>query len=657
MPTETTLQPPAPVLPPVADHAGLRHQVAPWGATGALLLAAAASRATVHATGHEQAVAWTVAITAFVTAVVVAHATKRRLMPRRLRHRFVAALYLGALWLATVTAAGLSWAAVTVLALGGSALSLLYWREHRIGAGQPPAAAQPATQPDQYVTRWDTNLGTSGKPLAGSTLGHRENIKAGYRYVLHLVPGTQTVGQVRAMVEPLRGGLHLLPGQDLIVETHPTLPAPTALLTIITRPAVTKPQLWPGPDAGVNPATGSVFLGPFADGEGLAEWAVYRQDGMFGGYLQGGPGSGKSRMIESICMSLAASRTHPTIIWYADGQQGNSSPLLVNHADWAATQYPAILEMLRAAVRVMQINGVENRLGGRVGFTPTDQRPGLLVVIDEQHNVFDPAQNPDAAECRNLAATIAREGRKVGVADIGASQSPTLDAFGGAGNNADVLRSSMLAGNGGILRSETDNAKRVFGVDISPRQFPPLPGYAYLARPEADARSAPFRGYWVTDRMAQVWPSRIVWRSLPRRQANAAGEAYARRREVAAEQIAQDQLLLQLADAGTLDLAAFGGPAVGQTSAPAGGVVVHFDDVHPPVRRVERFWLRARASLLPGQRKVLDAIRAGNTSPKQIIDATGYSESQVYNLLGDLTRLGVITKTKYGQYAVISSAA
>lgn len=670
---------PTATRPPLVEHdetttdqptveTGVRRQLTPWVAMGCLVLAAAAARAAVHATGDQQDTVVITAIVAFATAVVVSIATRGRRMGRRLRHRYLAAMYLSATWLTHVTASGLTWGPIATLAIIGAGLSLLYWREHRIDSTTPArttdAPALDATE-DMFIDRWAANLAAPGKPYPGSRLATPQIIKAGYRYVLHLVPGTQTVSAVTANPAGLRGGLQLLPGQDVIVEEHPTLPAPTALVTIVTRPQVTKPQPWPGPEASFDSARGGPRVGPFVDGEGTAVLSIYRQNGMFGGYFQGGNGSGKSRLIDSVGMSCAASSSHPTIIWYADGQKGASSPLLAEHADYKALTPEAFHEMLTAAVRVMDINGVENRVNHVTGFTPTAARPGLLVIVDEQHVFFDPNENPLlAAACQQMATLIARAGRKAGVALLGASQSPTLDAFGGAGNGADTFRSCLLQGAGVILRSMTGNVKMVFKVDINPSSFPQLPGYAYLCNPEPGARNAPFRGYWVTDRMAATWPAHIMWRTLPARQANAAGPAYMRRRETAAQQTAADLAMLARADAGLLDV-------VDEPAAAGGATVHHFGDAFPPVRRVERFWLTTAPAarhapthhapahgqeLHEGQRRVLDAIRHGHASPKELMAETNYSQSQIYNLLADLARMRMIVKTGYGLYEATIAA-
>jgi hypothetical protein len=671
--TTTAAAAPGPGTPGLPE-AGLGPQITPWAIMAALLVAAGAIYLAQEATDADAQVAYGVAGVAFTAAVVAATVTRKKLkVTGKARHRLVAALYLGAAWLSTIAAVGLSWDMVTLLGLLGSGLSLLWWREHRIGPGIDPGVMPTLDDGDLYIERWAAHLGRKNKPYAGSRLSSPEIIKSGYRYTLHLVPGAQSVDQVIGATTTLRSGLQLLPGQEIIVEEHPTAPAPAALLTIVTRPVITKSQEWPGPAAGFDAATGSVCLGPFADGEGVACWRVYTQDSMWGGFIQGGTGSGKSRIIEQIALSCAASTSHPTILWYADGQNGDSSPMLVEHADYAATTFSEIYNQACAALRVMTINGVERRLARRAGFTPTPERPGLLLISDESHKPLSPKENPLlAAATLQIYCTIAREGRKNGVALIMASQSATLDAFGGTGggNLGDTLRQSLLAGNGLILRSKTQNAKNVFNVDINPRKFPKLAGYGFLCDPDPGARSAPFRGYWVTDKLAAYWPTRITWRSLSNRQANAAGKVYHDRHKAAAEQRSNDEQLLAMADAGLLDFdllaGRFGNPpaqsGAGQTPAGTAGTgsgeqAQFHGDAHPPVRRVVKFWAHpkpapAQPQLPDGQQRVLNAIREGHRKPKDLIAVTGYSSSQIYNLLEELMSAtpALIHKARYGAY-------
>ena len=655
MATTTTRTPGTGLAVPVlSEPTGLGEQAKPWTAMGLLLLAASAERMAVHLSGHEAELALGTAGAAFVVAVVLATRSKRRPMSKHLRRRFIAAVWGAAGWLTYVAASGLTWGAAATLTTVGALLSLLYWREHRIYGG-PEVQILPAAEDDSdlFIRRWADNLGGKGRPLGGSKLTDREVIRSGYRYTLRLVPADHSVSKVQGM--NLRSGLELLPGQQVIVEEHPTLPAPAALLTIVTKSTVTADQPWPGPAGAFDPATGSVNMGPFADGEGIARWAVYRQDGIFGGFLQGGQGSGKSRLLETIAMSCASSISHPTAVWFGCGQNGDSSPLLVDTADYVATTAEAVLDMLTAAEKVMTVNGIENRMNRQRGFTPTLDRPGLLIVIDEFHNFLDyKAIGPIGLQIQNKMVKIAREGRKVGVALILATQEPLLAAFGHP-SKADLLRSCLLMGNGVMLRSETNNAKQVFKVEVNPREFPSLPGYAYLARPAEGERQAPFRGYYVNDEQIRRWAHSFPWHSLPARQAQYAGSRYAKRREVADVQRHEDEELLAMLDAGSFEELQEISREMDLVEAES------FGDSMPSFARVVKFWennpaaahegtAAERGALSEGQRKVLAAIQAGHHEPRAIKQVTGYRTTHTHNLLNSLEDAGLIEKASYGKY-------
>lgn len=646
-------------LPTAApEPEGLGEQLKPWTAMGLLVVAASAERLAVTLAGREAELALGTAAAAFVAAVVVATWSKRRLMSKHLRRRFIAAVWGAAGWLTYVAAMGLSWGAVATLTTVGALLSLLYWREHRIYAGPEVVLLAEDDTADLFADRWRKNLGAKGRPLAGSRLVDREIIKSGYRYTLALVPADHTVDQVRGLEGTLRSGLQLMPGQQVIVEDHPTLPAPTALLTIVTKSTVTKDQPWPGPAGAFDPIRGSVNLGPFIDGEGIARWSVYRQDGIFGGFIQGGTGSGKSRMIEVIAMACASSISHPTTVWFGCGQNGDSSPLLVDTADYVATSAEAVLDMLKAAEKVMAVNGIENRMARQRGFIPSMKRPGLLVVVDEFHNFLAHKEiGPIALEIQDKMVKIAREGRKVGVALILATQEPLLAAFGHP-SKADNLRSRLLEGNGVVLRSETNNAKTVFQVNVSPRSFPKLPGYAYLARPAEGERQAPFRGFYVNDEQIDRWAHSFPWHALPARQAQYAGSKYAKRRQVVDEQRHEDEMLLSMLDGGTFEELEQLSLELDRAEASES-----FGDHMPAFGKVAKFWEQPRQAtpagpqLGEGQRKVLAAIRAGHQKPAAIMSVTGYQTTHTHAVLNSLIRLGLIRKAEYGKYRLLQVPA
>jgi hypothetical protein len=673
--TITESQAPAAVYPtqaaPLAAGEGLGHQIKPFAAMGALFIAAGAARVAVHATGADEEIAWAVTMAAFVTAVVTAHASKRRFLPKAkiLRQRFLQALYLGAGWVAAVAHHGMSMTAVALLAIVGTCLSLAFLREHSIA---PPAAVllPVVDEHDPYVARWAKNMGASGKPLAGSRLlPNPEMIRAGYKYTLELAPGTQTVSGTLALINQIRGALRLQRGHDIIIEEHPTEPEPTALLTIVVKSPIKQARPWPGAVAGFDAATGSVNLGPFVDDEGMAQWDVYRQNGIFGGFMQGDPGSGKSRTFESLALSIAGSQSHPTVVWFACGQGGASSPMLMKHADWTATTIADFHEMLLAATRIYKLQGKENIAYGLNGFTPTAERPGLVIFADELHGLLDPDAYPILGPaCQKLMLRIVQEARKAGVAIVGADQSPTLDAFGGAGNGMDTLRSGLINGNGVLMKSETNNAKQVFKVDVDPRKFPKLPGYGFLARPREGARSAPYRGYWVTDEQLLTEPQKIAWRELNRRQTAVAGELYGRRREIAQER--REALLgeLEMIDAGLFDTLEemsrqMDKAATAQAESAKADVQLDFADGIPSLRPVQRFWMTAEADpqaapMTPGETKVLAALARGSAKVGELARSTGLSESGVHQVLGKLVGRGLVEQPqKYGPYQVKQTQA
>lgn len=646
MDTSTTTQP---------VEGGLRTQLAPHAAVGALVVAAGAARLAVHLTGDEQVVATWVAGAAFVVGVVAATRVRRRVLDKKSRRRALAFIAVAGGWLVSVTVAGLSLGAVGVLMAFGYGLAMHWWRQHPVGLIQPKASRS------EYQRLWAENVGCSDGPLPGSRLTSPESFSAGVRFTLRLRPGKQNLGSVVGQMENLVGGLRLLHDQELIVERHPTESKPHVLLTIVTRSPVRDSVFWPGPEA-FEPDTGCVRLGPFTDGEGVARWKAYTANRLWGGYAQGGTGSGKSRLIESVAMSLAASVSHPTVILYGDGQAGASSPLLMKHADFKARTHEQILAMLEGMHLVMLLRQDENAVEGLEGFTPTADRPGLLGIIDECHKPLSKLENPATWQrMQYLAATIAREGGKVGVALFLASQSPTLDAFGGAQTpNSEALRSNLLAGNGVMLRGRDPNAKTVFKVDVDPSGFPPLPGYAYLIDPDPEARSAPFRGYYVSDEQRKVWPARIVWRSLDAGSAAAWGRSYLRRDELADEALEEARRRIAARRAGVVEQPVV--PAQRQPEQAVGGdgdaLEVFGGASFPSWAEFEtKARQEARKALKEGHEKVLAAIRAGHTSPKAIQEATGYGR-QVYNLLGDLMEAGVVTKpdNSYGRYELAQAA-
>lgn len=638
---------------------GVQKQVAPFAGMGLLVLASAALNTAKHTTGADAEILAGTAATCIIVAVVAATQMRKRLNDRKALHRGVAFLAVCAGWLIETTALGLNLGAVAILGALGTALSFHYLRQHRIPNTQPapklaPRPADPAV--DVYSQLWDTNVAASDSPLAGTKLEDRHTIDAGERYVLRLVPGKHTYTQVLGLLEKIRSGLELRPDEDFIVERHPILPASCLQLTIVTKSPIKDDVLWPGPSA-FNPETGRVDLGPFTDGEGVASWRVYTNNSLWGGYLTGSTGSGKSRMFESIAVSIAGSTTHPTVVWFADGDEGASSAMLAEFADHKALdpEFEQARAMFAGALMLMKLRRAENIVNGWEGFTPTADRPGILIFIDECHLLFADA------DLRAMASEIARRGRKVGVNIVAGSQVGTLDAFGGAGTpHSDALRSSLRSGNGVILRSLTNNTKQVFNVDIDPTQFPDMPGYAYYIASKGSAeRTAPFRGYYVNDKLREEWPKRIHWRGLSTEEGNAYGADYAQRNELAEEAREEALAWIAAAKAGRVK----GTPAQRVTRLapqPEGQVfkVAQIPAWDPaafaPARKT-----RPRDELHRSHVAVLAQLADGVTRTGAIAEAVGLSERQVYNLLQQLINDFALVRATdvQGQYALTEAAA
>lgn len=639
----------------------LTAHIAPHATLGVLVVAASATRAAMNATAADAEILAGTAATCVVIAVVGALVAGRRLADKRSRVRARAFLSVAGGWLTAVTAAGLTLDAVALLTVVGTALSLHWWRQRRITnpPAQEPIEVIAEPDVDLYPRRWADNLGGPGCALPGSRLEAGEAIKAGRRYILRVAAGKQSYSTVLGQLENIRTGLELMPDHDMIVERHPVLAASCLQFTVVTRSPIRTSVTHPGRVA-FDPKTGSVDLGPFVDGEGVARWRAYTKDRLWGGYLQGGTGSGKSRMVEGIALALADSQTHPTVIWYADGQGGASSPLLMKHADHKARDGAQFHAMLAGLLLVIQLRQDENALDEAEGFTPAADRPGIVGIVDECHKFLLKLENPEwALECQWMVSTIAREGGKVGVALILASQQSTLDAFGGAGNNfAETIRANLLMGNGVILRSKDANAQQVFKVNVNPSAFPAIAGYAFLVDPEEGARSAPFRGYYVTDETRTRWPGEILWRSLDPAAANSYGREYLRRREIAEE--AREAIRRRVA-ARRAGQVAEPRPTV---RAPVGGydgaeAIRNFGIATFPIWDPAKVVKAApRREMHDGHRKILAAMEQGHRSPKAIQMATGYTERHVYGLLGELVdEFKVVKKTERGTYEMLARAA
>lgn len=544
-------------------------------------------------------------------------------------------------WCGWVAAAGgIDWTATAVLAVGGYAAALGWWRRHRLP--DPPETLPPVVvedDPNDPALLWAEHIGgKSGDALPGSSLSGAEPIPTGVRYLLHLVPGRQTLAAAQNALPKLRTGLRLRRDQDLILEPHPDTDESIIRLTIVRQSRVLQvAQPWPGP--AYNPSTGNIVLGPYVDGEGSAEWLLASDNRLYGGFVVGSTGSGKSRLLEALALGAAGGAG--TVVWFGDPQGGASSPFLAGHADWVARDPKGIAAMLEAARKLKRLRQVENAYHEWEGWTPSQPRRGLLLVIDESHG-------PMADEKMRAAATeLAREGGKVGIALVLASQVPTLDAFGGS----EALRSNVCAGNVVLMRIKSKQAKSVLpGVDVDPSGFPRVPGYGFLVDDTGTRRSAPFRGFYLDDQTRDHAAAQVAWPELDTMGTKAVGGGYQHRRE--REQSDKEALGAALAAlARGEDVPAL--TAARPVLIAAAGPKVHPFPTWPPASATSSEQATApEAGDGAGPRTAVEAVHellaAGITSPKELRERSQYSEKSVENALQKLAERGQAQRVKHG---------
>lgn len=547
-----------------------------------------------------------------------------------------------ACWCGWTAATGMDWDTAAVLAAGGYAAALPWWRRHRL-PDPPEVSAPESPEVDEMAPPrlWERHIAATGGPLPDTWLSGQERLRTGLRYTLHLVPGRQALSDVRQAVPRLRSGLRLRPGQDLVVEQHPTEDEATVLVTLVRQSTVlARPTPWPG--GTYQPEAGTVALGPYVDGEGVAVWLLHKDYRLWSGFLTGATGSGKSRLMEAVALGAVGAGC---VIWFADPQAGASSPFLADHADWTARDVDQARAMLTAARQVKELRQAQNAYHGWEGWHPDQGRPGLLLIVDECHRVFEDPR------CQALATELAREGGKCGIALVAASQVATLDVWG-AGTGADALRSSVTAGNVVLLRTKSNNTKSVLSAGgVDPTTFPRIPGYAYLLDDTGTRRSAPLRGYYLDDDTRDRAAAEVIWPELDAAGAAAAGQAYQRRRELvtAARQALADRIAALTGTTprppveapasarlrAVLPVPAFPPPpAGGNEPARAGTAVAHRPAPAPPVRTA----VDAAAALLA----------QGVTSPGAIQARSGYGETAVRQALAELARQGRARRVRHG---------
>lgn len=425
------------------------------------------------------------------------------------------------------------------------ALGSRFWAHHRVPdvlAEAEEAAAPPPPPGEHPVARkWRTRVATRSGCLPRTKIADLVDEPYGVRGRLHLVPGKQTINSVRSVAGYIATALGVSEADVLIEHVEPTEEEPkpdSSILDIkiITTGLLTKKVPLEGDRLVVDGDDVSIRMGPYVDGDGEARWRLYTTDSIWGGFVAGSTGSGKSGLIDALALGIW--QTGTTILIYLDPKNGGSSPRIFDRAHWSVGNDPATWNaILTGLIEVIEARGLENSARLKTsGFTPTRERPGIVVIAEECHAIITPGN-------AHLWGRVGREGRAAGVQAIYASQIYGLQTFAGD----DAVRSSATAGNTVALRVSRNQASMIADIPLDPSSLPKITGVGL-----ADAgREVPFKAAWAPSEVTGALMDAALETAPQELDALAAGAfnagsggLYSRRHEIAEQQVhdAEDRL-------------------------------------------------------------------------------------------------------------------
>lgn len=579
--------------------------------------------------------------------------------PRWAKRALAAGAFASA-WLAT-TPFGVTVEQVATLLAADFAFGAAWWKANRLGYPRPEVVQESTeedlSEVDQTVADWEEYNACNGGPLPNSRLVNPQILPHTISFDLEFWRGRQTLSTAFAALEKIAGGLDR-DVDEIILEGFPKTPgqrgsASRARFQVITDSPIAGAVNFTGP----RRHDGFLDMGPFADGAGEASWRLYTPGSMWSGMIIGGTGIGKSRLVENL--GISALSGGDTIIIYVDPQGGVSSPALAEHAHLfiPGANIDLLLDALLAGI---EARGEENAAEGWTGFTPLPERPGILVIVEECHRPFadkDTASN---------ASYVAREGRKVGFALLAISQYPGLVTFG----NNEALRSSIMEGNGVVLRSTSNQTKGLMpGMDVDPKTLPRIPGYAYvLGSTENGQRTAPFRnrdtgndsevtGAWLAAQPAPQMDD-LLANAIARSHGGIlfrdVGDTAQSRKELTRARVEAMRNGLDPDEvAPRPGFTKQEGPVAAAETEETLGEVIEFPG--PLTLAQLRSEPRPRATQAPielgdSHRAVLAAVANGAARPTEIENATGLRHRRVAELLKELVDAGHLTQPRYGRY-------
>lgn len=618
----------------------LRRQLLPHAAAGSVAGVGLAAHSIVAAGGMPASGASLVlAAAAFPAAFGISRVTRRR-RPRWAR-RALAAGVAGAAWL-TIAPFGVGAEQAAALTVADCVIGAGWWQRNRLG--YPDLTAEPVTDvpvttlADAIEADWDEFIACDGGPLARSRLFNATVTDHTIAFDGEFWRGRQTLLTATSALPKLAGGVGRRV-QDIIVESDPAAKSDARFrFQVVTNSPISGDVRFTGP----RRHGGTLDLGPYADGSGEAPHRLYTPGSMWSGVIIGGTGIGKSRLVENIVISAISGGD--TVYIYICPQGGVSSPALARHSHWFADRHDAQF-VLDAILAALLARGEENAAEGWAGFTPSPERPGILVVVEECHEVFTPKTVPGWSK-------VAREGRKLGFALLAVDQYPGIKTFG----NDEPLRSSVMEGNAHVLRSTSNQTGQLMaGLQVNPLTLPKIPGYAYTNGCEENGiRTAPYRN---RDTGKDVEPTLAWLNAQPMPDLDplvttaithsTAGAAYLGRKSSAEDRQAAARARVEAFRAGINpdEGNVRTGPAPAAMGDSDMGELIQF----PGPLTLQDITGRP-LDLSASHSAVLDAVAAGATRPSEVEAATGLKHRRVAELLSELVSAGYLTQPRYGRY-------
>jgi len=341
------------------------------------------------------------------------------------------------------------------------------WVRHYRWRPQSPA---PLPAPDDDAAtwaalceqqKWNARLGTAERLVGG-----------GRRYPVQC-DGIKTVmKKILAQPDHVAGAWHS-PVTEVYAERDPKGVTTAGFLTILPGNSLQASAWWDG--AGMDPATGLVQAGRFADGSPAhMKWYTPRY-GTRHDLISGTTGSGKTALLDLYCMIALTSGCFVPII--CDPQEGQSLPFWRDKCLYASgvgqvermlrglyagfldrSSYLATLPWVDDGVKMPGMPFFDYELTGL---------PMPLIILDEAHMVLKDGSRQQRA-IRDAVLDMARLIRKTGGKMTLATQMPSLEDLGGK----QALRDMLRGGNVWSGRTANRVATGMLGLVKDPSEIP-----------------------------------------------------------------------------------------------------------------------------------------------------------------------------------------